>query len=82
MRALGQVTADLLRKIGFTVDVATVDTATMARRRASKEPVDKGGWSAFGTAFASFDMLNPATNRNRVRRDPMDTAFRAGRATK
>ena len=29
-----------------------------------KEPVDKGGWSVFGTAFASFDMLNPATNRN------------------
>jgi peptide/nickel transport system substrate-binding protein len=62
MRALGQVTADLLRKIGFTVDVATVDTATMARRRASKEPVDKGGWSVMNGVWLGGDLVNPAVN--------------------
>ncbi len=35
----------------------------MIKRIYSKDPVDKGGWSVFLTAFASFDMINPAVNR-------------------
>lgn len=32
----------------------------MVQRRASREPLDKGGWSAFCTAFAPFDFLDPS----------------------
>ena len=29
-----------------------------------REPVEQGGWSVFTTVYASFDVINPATNRN------------------
>ena len=82
LHAEALVTEQLLKKLGLNVELATGEWGTIVKRVNVKEPVDKGGWSAFGTAFASFDMLNPATNRNLRRRDPMDTVFPAGRATK
>ena len=38
------VTADLMKKIGFNVDLQTMDWGTVVQRRASMEPTDKGGW--------------------------------------
>src|SRR5262245_51515255 len=43
-KALGEVTADLLRRLGMNVDFAAVDWGTTAARRAQKSPPGQGGW--------------------------------------
>lgn len=58
--AMTQVAADLFRRLGFNQDFALSDWGTVIQRRASREPVDKGGWSALCTAFSSFDFADPA----------------------
>jgi len=57
--ALTQVAADLFRRLGMNVDVALSDWGTVLQRRASKEPVGKGGWSAALTNFPGFDFAEP-----------------------
>jgi peptide/nickel transport system substrate-binding protein len=59
---MGLVTADLLKKIGMNVDLQEIDWGTLVQRRASREPVDKGGWSIFCTFGPSFGYSSPATN--------------------
>ena len=58
----GQLTADLLKKIGFNVDLIDTDFGTLLRRRNSKEAPDKGGWSLFHTSAAALSLANPAVN--------------------
>ena len=58
--ALTQVGADLFRRLGFNIDVALSDWGTVLQRRASREPVERGGWSALLTSFSSFDFADPA----------------------
>ncbi len=60
--AMSQVAADLFRRLGFNQDFALSDWGTVIQRRASREPVDKGGWSALCTSFSSFDFADPATH--------------------
>ncbi|UFN50209.1 ABC transporter substrate-binding protein [Roseomonas sp. OT10] len=55
--ALGLVTQDLLTKLGFTVDVQTMDFNTMLGRRARKE-----GWNVFHTTSAVPDTQTPLQN--------------------
>ncbi|MFC0408145.1 ABC transporter substrate-binding protein [Roseomonas elaeocarpi] len=57
---LGQVTGDTLRRIGMNVDMAESDWGTVVQRRASKEAVDKGGWSIFHTTGSAQIYSNPA----------------------
>ena len=64
LHAEALVTEQLLKKLGLKVELATSEWGTAVKRLQVKEPIDQGGWSVFGTAFASYDMLNPATNRN------------------
>ena len=58
--AMTQVAGDLFRRLGFNQDLALSDWGTVIQRRASKEPLDKGGWSALLTSFNSFDFTDPA----------------------
>ena len=52
---LGDVTHDLLVKIGMNVEMVATDWGTVVQRRASREPVEKGGWSILHTwAPSSF----------------------------
>jgi peptide/nickel transport system substrate-binding protein len=60
--ALCSVAADLMKRCGLNVDMQTVDWGTVIRRRASKEPPDKGGWNVFITTFTGADMSSPASN--------------------
>ncbi len=53
---------DLLRKMGMNVEFVACDFATMTQRRQSHATVDKGGWSAYITAWTGNDVLNPAVN--------------------
>ncbi len=57
----GDVTADMLAKLGMSVDLVSVDWGTVAARRTSKLPASKGGWSMFHTEFAGADCINPAS---------------------
>jgi peptide/nickel transport system substrate-binding protein len=60
LKALCDVTADLLGKLGMNVDYQAIDWGTLVQRRAKRDPVDKGGWNVFCTGFSSSDLLNPA----------------------
>ena len=59
-KAEGDVTADLLKRIGMNVQYQALDWGTVWQRRASKEPPDKGGWNIFHTWHAGADCVNPA----------------------
>ena len=59
---LGLVTADALKQIGMNVELQETDWGTVVQRRASMEPVEKGGWSAFHTFASAATASSPATN--------------------
>ena len=56
---LGDISFDMLKKIGINVELAATDWGTVVQRRGSKELVDKGGWSIFHTWFTGGFILNP-----------------------
>jgi peptide/nickel transport system substrate-binding protein len=60
--ALGDVTADNLRKIGVNVELAVSDWGTMVARRAKKDPPGQGGWNLFHTTVGGTGMSSPLTN--------------------
>jgi peptide/nickel transport system substrate-binding protein len=55
-----QVISEELRQAGMNVDLQAMDWGTLITRRASKEPIDKGGWNIFFTWFIGPDLANPA----------------------
>lgn len=57
---LGQVTAQLLRNLGFNVDLQETDWGTVVQRRLSKELPENGGWSVYHTNWPSVSIANPA----------------------
>lgn len=52
----------MLEEAGFVVEQQISDWATVATRRASKAPVDEGGWNLFFTGWGYIDQINPMTN--------------------
>ena len=67
---LGLVTADALKQIGMNVELQETDWGTVVQRRASMEPVEKGGWSMHST---------PSPPRRRRAAGDESTDHRAGR---
>jgi peptide/nickel transport system substrate-binding protein len=59
-KAQGDVTADLLKRMGFNVDFVATDWGTVGARRAVKTPPGQGGWHVFHTWHAGSDCINPA----------------------
>jgi peptide/nickel transport system substrate-binding protein len=53
------VVTDLLKKLDLNVELQALDWGTLVTRRASKEPLDKGGWNIFATGWVGADMLDP-----------------------
>jgi peptide/nickel transport system substrate-binding protein len=62
LAALGDVTADNLRKIGVNLDTAVSDWGTMVARRAKKDPPGQGGWNLFHTTVGGTSMSSPLAN--------------------
>ena len=60
--AEAQVATDLLSRMGFNVDLQALEWGTVVQRRASKEPIDKGGWNIFYTYLGGFGNVSPAPN--------------------
>jgi peptide/nickel transport system substrate-binding protein len=59
---MGDVTHDLLTKMGMSVEMVVTDNATLQQRRMSKEPVEKGGWSIFHGFLSASHLDNPVGN--------------------
>jgi len=59
-KAFGDVTADLLKRLGMKVDFVATDWGTVGSRRAQKSPPGQGGWGMFHTWHAGADCINPA----------------------
>ena len=58
--AEAHVATDVLKKIGFNVDFQALEWGTVVQRRASKQPIDKGGWNIFYTYLGGFGTCTPA----------------------
>ena len=59
MAALSNVAADMLKRVGISVDYQAVDFGTTVQRRASTKPPADGGWNLFCTGFSGLDLVNP-----------------------
>lgn len=62
LKAAGEVTVDLLTRLGFNVEYQATDWGTVVQRRNSREPVDKGGWSVLSNFWGGMDQSTPATH--------------------
>lgn len=62
IHAFIMVAEQLLRTIGLKTDLQAMDWATVVSRRASKEPVGKGGWSIFISGPGGLDMMEPLSH--------------------
>lgn len=56
---LAPVAKAQMEKVGFVVEMQTMDWQTLVARRAKKDPPQSGGWHAFLTSLVSADVLNP-----------------------
>ncbi len=59
---LGQVSAEMLKKIGFNVDLQEMDWGSVVQRRTKREPVEQGGWSMLHTTSSATTLTSPATD--------------------
>ncbi|WP_237182671.1 ABC transporter substrate-binding protein [Roseomonas marmotae] len=62
LKALADVGADLLSRIGIKVDYQAMDWGSAIQRIGKTEPVEQGGWSVYHTFWSGLDQLNPAVN--------------------
>ena len=60
LQAFCQVTRELLVKLGINVEYVSTDWGTVVQRRASKSPVEQGGWSIFCTGWEGLNLNDPA----------------------
>jgi peptide/nickel transport system substrate-binding protein len=60
--AISKVAADVLTRLGFNLDYQALEWGTVIARRASREPIDKGGWNIFMTYLGGNGNISPAAN--------------------
>jgi peptide/nickel transport system substrate-binding protein len=59
LKAWGDVTADLLKRLGMKVDFVATDLGTVVARRLQKSPPGQGGWHISLSAQAGAMNINP-----------------------
>ncbi|MBV1798143.1 ABC transporter substrate-binding protein [Siccirubricoccus sp. G192] len=59
INAVSLVTADLLRRLGMNLELVSTDWGTLVQRRASREPVERGGWSMIHTTSSGQSLALP-----------------------
>ena len=62
LKALGDVGADLLKRVGMNVDAQYADWGSVLQRLAKPDPVEQGGWSLFHTYWSGLDQFDPAVH--------------------
>ncbi|MCC6719576.1 MAG: ABC transporter substrate-binding protein [Acetobacteraceae bacterium] len=62
--AMSHVCVAAWQKVGLNIDAINTDWGTVVQRRTSREPLEKGGWSAFPSGFPAGEYRDPifATN--------------------
>ena len=60
LKIMGDVTADVFRKVGLNVDYQAIDWPTLVQRRIKMDPIDKGGWNVFVINDNGINQVNPA----------------------
>jgi peptide/nickel transport system substrate-binding protein len=60
--AMAAVGADELQRMGFNVDLQSMDWGTLIQRRAKMDPVERGGWSVFFTNLTGTAIFDPAAH--------------------
>ena len=60
LNAMALVGVDMLKRVGFNVDVVETDWGSVVQRRAVRKPPDQGGWNVFFTNFTGLDESTPA----------------------
>lgn len=60
LKAVGDIAADMMKRVGVNVDYQAIDAGTLIQRRAGKKASDQGGWNMFCTSLAGSDLFNPA----------------------
>ncbi len=61
LKALADVTADLMQRVGFAVDYVAADWGTLIQRRAKKD-TGPGGWHLYSNFGGGMDMTSPTTH--------------------
>jgi peptide/nickel transport system substrate-binding protein len=56
------VAAETVKQMGGQADVQSMDWSTLTQRRASKAPIDQGGWNVFVTNATVTGVSNPLLN--------------------
>jgi peptide/nickel transport system substrate-binding protein len=59
---MGEVTADLLRRLGMNVELVATDWGSVLARRASQKPPAEGGWNIFHTTAVAAEFMSPASH--------------------
>jgi peptide/nickel transport system substrate-binding protein len=57
--AEAQVATDVMQRIGMNIDLQTMEWGSVVARRASREPIDKGGWNIFYTYLGGMGNISP-----------------------
>jgi len=65
-RQMSLVTADILGRIGFNVDMQLSDWGSVAARRAKKDPPEQGGWNVFHTSANGAQLASPITSPSTI----------------
>jgi peptide/nickel transport system substrate-binding protein len=63
LQAYAQVMRATMSAIGINVDYVSTDWGTLIQRRSSREPVERGGWSAFCTSYSGLSVMDPVVHQ-------------------
>src|SRR5499433_3392336 len=72
--AEAQVATDVLQRIGVNIDLQVMEWGSVVARRASREPIDKGGWNVFYTYLGGMGNISPGPDIA-IRASGADTCF-------
>ncbi|MBP0491254.1 ABC transporter substrate-binding protein [Pararoseomonas indoligenes] len=59
---MGQVTYDLLQRLGLNVELVETDWGSVLQRRNNRGPVEQGGWSIYHTWNSGGSVVDPVRN--------------------
>ena len=62
LKIMGEVTADLFKRIGLNLDYQAIDWTTVVQRRTKMDPAEQGGWNLFCIYDNGANQLDPASH--------------------
>ena len=62
-QAICDVARDLFTRIGLNVEYVSLDQGALEKRRLSREPTDKGGWSVVAITFDGLSAADPSSHQ-------------------